>query len=135
MTKSPQAMISPVGRWTRPGFIDRNFGKPTPDTFMINRRADSNIPIEIKFGGVHLRWQDGQWTNLNLDEQPTNHNPTLSEISTLQKENAQLQVECEILLHMLTVSEMTKAKCMNQLNELKSKISTLVQKIEADEQN
>ena len=130
---NPQSHMSAIGRWTKPGFFDRNFGKPTPENFSTNHRADANIPIEIKFGPVHLRWQDGRWINLNLDEQPPNPTPSLQEISALQRENSQLQVECEILLHMLTVSEMKKVKAQNKLHEIKGKISNILTQIEEQE--
>ena len=130
---NPQTAMSAIGRWTKPGFFDRNFGKPTPEQFNLNRRADSNLPIEMKFGPVHMRWQDGHWVNMNIDEQPPHPAPSLTEISQLQKENAQLQVECEILLHMLTVSEMKKVKAQNKLNEIKGKISSILEKIEEQE--
>ena len=84
---------------------------------------------------MHLRWQDGSWTNLNLPEQPSNPNPTLQEISKMQRENAQLQVECEILLHMLTVSEMKKVKSQNRLTSLKNQIASILEQIEKEEEN
>ena len=132
---NPQAQMSAIGRWTKPGFFDRNFGKPTPDVFATNRRANTNLPIEMKFGPVHLRWEDGHWINMNLDEHPAHPAPSITEISQLQRENSQLQVECEILLHMLTVSEMKKVKAQNKLQEIKGKISDILAKIEDQEKS
>lgn len=131
---NPQQYLAPICRWEEQNKISKFF-HPTKQNFGINRRADANTPIEINFGPVHLRWQDGSWTNLNLPEQPANPNPTLQEISKLQRENAQLQVECEILLHMLTVSEMKKVKSQNKLTSLKNQISAILEQIEKEEQS
>ena len=126
---SNQVSVPPIGKWTKPGFFNRHFGAK-PDSFAISKRGDSNTPIEIKIGNVHLRWEDGNWINMNLGDISNNSNPPLQEISNLQKENAQLQVECEILLHMLTVTEMKKAKSQRQLADLKQRISSILERIE-----
>ena len=97
---------------------------------MINQRGDASSPINLNCGEVNLRWQDGRWINHNLDEQPNNPTPSLQDVALLQKENSQLQVECEILLHLLTISEMEKTKAKNKLQDLKSRISELLQKLE-----
>lgn len=97
---------------------------------MINKRGDYQGPIEINCGDINLKWDDGTWINQNLDQQIQNPNPTNKEIKELQKENAQMQVECEILLHMLTVSEMEKVQCQNKLTELKAKIAKIVDEAE-----
>lgn len=130
---SPMAAAPAVSRWTRPTLIERMSKSPKAQQFPINHRPDANVSIPLTVGNANLEWHDGAWVNQNIDEQPVNANPSTQEIAQLQKDNAQLQVECEILLHMLTVSEMKKVKAQNRLAELKQRIAELVEQIEADE--
>jgi len=126
-----QSKPPPIARWSKPGFLS----KKKPESFGIYHKADGNLPINLDVGDAKLRWEDGVWKNLNFDQQPTNANPSTSEIVELQKENAQLRVECEILLHMLTVSEMKKAKAQETLSDLKVRIANLVELAEKQSEN
>ena len=121
-----------VAKWSRPGFIQGLFGKK-PETFNIARGAIDNCEIVLNLGSANLKWEDGRWENLNFQHQPQNMNPSKAEIKKLQKENAELQVQCEILLHMLTVSEMSKVRAQNYLNDLKEQISQKIKQIETEE--
>ena len=75
---------------------------------MISHAPDANVPISLKLGSAKLKWENGIWHNLNFSIQPPKEKLSQKEVHDLERENAQLQVQCEILLHMLTVSEMTK---------------------------
>lgn len=124
-----QASVPPIARWSKPGFLS----KKKPEMFGISHRPDANVPINLQLGDAQLRWEDGCWKNLNFDTQPANANPTSQEIFEIQRENAQLRVECEILLHMLTVSEMKKTRAQETLSDLKIRISKLVELAESQQ--
>lgn len=127
--QDPSALPA-VGRWSRPGFIQGLFGKK-PETFKIARSAIDNREIDLNTGSANLKWENGHWHNSNFTEQPPNLHPSKAEIHRLQKENSEMQVQCEILLHMLTVSEMSKVRAQNRLNELKEQITQKLRQIES----
>ncbi|OHT08169.1 hypothetical protein TRFO_23374 [Tritrichomonas foetus] len=131
MNENDPAKLPAINRWSRPGFIKGVFGKKA-DEFAIARGPTDNNPITLNFGNANLIWEDGHWKNLNFNHQPQALNPSKAEIKKLQKENAELQVQCEILLHMLTVSEMSKIKAQTKLNDLKAEITRRVKTIERE---
>lgn len=120
-----------VARWSRPGFLSRVFGGAKAESFMISHAPDSNIPIALNVGNAKLKWENGIWHNLNFKIQPPKETLSQKEIRDLERENAQLQVQCEILLHMLTVSEMSKIQAQNTLNDLKAQISERISALES----
>jgi hypothetical protein len=124
--------VPPVARWSRPGFVSRVFGARKAETFAIDRKPNDNIPIPLVLGNGQLVWQDGRWNNCNLEVQPMNHHPAAQERAALQRENAELQIECEILLHMLTVSEMNKSRLQKKLDALRDKIAESLEEIDTD---
>lgn len=130
MEEDPAKMPA-VARWSRPGFLSRVFGGVKTENFMISHAPDSNIPISLNVGNARLKWENGIWHNLNFKIQPPKDTLTQKEIRELERENAQLQVQCEILLHMLTVSEMSKVQAQSTLSDLKAKISERVAEIES----
>ena len=124
------AKLPAVDRWTQPDFMPCIFKKKY-DEFPIAHGGPANCPIELNFGNAKLKWENDHWINLNFKHQPQSMNPSKAEIRKLQMENADLQVECEILLHMLTLREMSKVKAQNKLNYLKNEISQKIKKIES----
>jgi hypothetical protein len=134
MEEMHQSKLAPVSRWSRPGFVSLLFGRK-PEEFRIDRGGNEDGVIRLGVGGVKMRWDcNGVWTNLNLDVQPVHNDLTPQQIRDLQRENAQLEVECEILLHMLTMSEMTKAEGRRALEELKEQIRNALEDCDLDEE-
>lgn len=131
MEQDPSKMPA-VSRWSRPGFVSRLTGKK-PESFMISRTGDSNIPISLNVGSAHLQWENGKWNNLNFSIEPPKEKLSQKELKDMERENAQLQVQCEILLHMLTMSELSKADAQNTLKELKSQITSRIRELGEDE--
>jgi hypothetical protein len=115
--------IPAVPRWSRPGFISRVMGCKKAESFTILRTADDNLPVPLELGNGHLEWRQGRWENLNLDVQPQAIDSSRERIAALQRENAELQLECEVLLHLLTVSEITKTQAQKDLAELRRQIA------------
>ena len=113
-----------VGKWTKPGFLNKK-----PVNFGINRKGYSNGPLTLNVQEANMRWEDGSWQNLNLDEPPKNAYPTIEEIKRIREENDKFRVECEILLHMLTQSELKKAKNKRALSDKKQKILVLLEQV------
>jgi hypothetical protein len=126
------AKIPAVARWSRPGFVTRVFGARKAENFAIDRKPNDNVAIPLTIGNGQLLWQDGRWNNCKLDVQPMSHNITRQERAALERENAELQVECEILLHMLTVSEMNKSRLQKKLDDLRERITESLQEIDPD---
>jgi hypothetical protein len=131
MERDP-SKIPPVARWSRPGFVTRVFGARKAENFAIDRKPSDDIPIPLSLGNGQLVWQEGRWNNCNLDVQPMSHSLAPQEQAAVERENAELQIECEILLHMLTVSEMNKSRLQRKLNDLRDRIGELLQEIDPD---
>jgi hypothetical protein len=131
MTVDPSKLPA-IARWSRPGFISRMIGSRKAENFQILRTADDNLAIPLTVGNGHLEWQNGRWENRNLDVQPTNDVLSRENLAALQRENAELQIECEILLHILTVSEITKSKAQRELNDLRGQISEAIGNLDED---
>lgn len=120
-------------RWTKPGFIGKIFGDPKPDQFGITRRAESNVPINIKIGDdVQIKWDGVSWVNGRITDPSKNSYPPPQDIQEMKTRNAQLQIECEILLNMLTKAEIKKAKLKRELADKKIVLQELIERVEAE---
>jgi hypothetical protein len=126
------AKLPPIGRWSRPGFVSRVFGARKAEDFAIDRKPNDDIPIPLQLGNGQLVWQDGRWNNCNFDVQPMCHSLAPQEQAAVERENAELQIECEILLHLLTVSEMNKSRLQKELDSLRENIAESLQEIDSD---
>lgn len=119
-------------KWTKPGFMGKIFGKP--DQFSLSRKAESNIPISLNIGDTKIKWEDTMWVNGRITEPVRTANPTLKEIREMKIQNSKLQIECEILLNMLTAAELKKSKLQKELSEKQNIMLDLVQKVESQQQ-
>jgi hypothetical protein len=124
--------MTQLPNWTKPGFVGKLFKAGAHENFAINRRANSNIPLDLRMQDASLRWEDTSWANLGLPSQPQNSNPSLNDITKFQRENQQLMVECELLLHLLTESEMAKAKKQLILADRKQQLATLLERVDSE---
>ena len=133
MQEQDPSRLPAVSRWSRPGFVTKLTGKK-PESFMIARTADSNIPIALNIGSAHMQWENGKWHNLNFQVEPPKEKMSDKELKDLERENAQLQVQCEILLHMLTMSELNKAEAQKTLKDLRRQIQSQISDMGVDEE-
>ena len=62
---------------------------------------EEQTPIDMNFGPTNTRCERKRCHNMNLDEQIPNPSPTDDECRALEAENSRLEVECEILCHLL----------------------------------
>lgn len=123
-----------ITKWSRPGFLERAIGNRKPERLVIDRLPSDNCPIDLNMGNVRMRWENNKWMNLNLNEQVVNTNPSEPQVTEIIRENAQLRVQCEVLLHMLTMSEMNKAKAQNKLVDLKQRIQETLEQYGGENQ-
>lgn len=121
-------------RWTKPGFLGKFLKEPKPEQFGITRRAESNVPILLKVGDAEIKWEGSSWINGRVTEPSKNVYPPLQDIKEMKTKNAQLQVECEILLNMLTKAEIKKAKLKRELADKKIILQELIEKVEAEQE-
>ncbi|KAK8888097.1 hypothetical protein M9Y10_039158 [Tritrichomonas musculus] len=117
-------------RWTKPGFFPRK--NPKAEQFGISRKAESNIPITLNVGDVQIKWEDPEWINGRITDRSKDANPSIQDIKEMKTRNAQLQVECEILLNMLTSAELRKARLKRELAEKKIVLQELIERVEAE---
>jgi hypothetical protein len=68
---------------------------------------------------------------MSLSRQPTNANPSLSELQRLRAENDKFRVECEILLQMLTEAEVKKVDLESELANRKHVLTEVLDQIDA----
>jgi hypothetical protein len=104
-------------------------GRGTRRIRAIDRKPNDGIPIPLALGNGQLVWQDKRWNNCNLDVQPMRHSPASQEQAAAEGKNAELQIECEILL---TVSEMNKSRLQKELDAHKENIAESLREIEPD---
>ena len=114
-----------VGNWTKPGFLNKR-----PVKFGINIRGNANVPLSMNVQEANMLWDGGSWRNLNLDEPPKSAYPSAEDIRRTTEENEKFRVECEVLLNMLTSSEMKKAKNKKILSDKKQRIFVLLDRIQ-----
>lgn len=107
-----------ANRWTRP-----LVGKGRMQDFGFTRRYDANGAVEARLGGLHLRWEHSRWTDL---AHPPGKTLGAAEVGRVQRENTQLQVECEVLLHLLAQREDEERARTRELQTLKSRIRELL---------
>jgi hypothetical protein len=117
-------------KWTQPGFLGKIFRSGAHENFAIQRKANANVPLSLQVDEVQLRWEDNSWANLNVDEQPREAIPSATELGNYKKENEQLRIECEILMHMLTQAEIAKTKKEAELAARKQTITTLLERVD-----
>ncbi|EAY20670.1 hypothetical protein TVAG_163660 [Trichomonas vaginalis G3] len=112
----------PISRWTKPTFIERNFGKRKPQNFYFNFTPESLTPFELNLGDLHYRWVDGFWFNLGTDYEAACVEMTEKRKQEYIEENEQLRAEIEILLDLNTDYEMKKAHLREKLQDLEDLI-------------
>lgn len=117
-----------IQRWTRPNFIGRNFGQRKMEVLTIDQAVLANPQISLDVGPVELTWKENGWGD-ELGHTDT----TRATDQQLQMENSRLRIETEVLLHMLTVSELQKDELRNQLNQMKEEIAALIQRFENED--
>lgn len=118
-------MANKADRWKKPG----PFGNK-PQDFMISHRGNAKTPINLKTGELDLVWAETGWMNNKITQQPEHAYPSLKELENVKKQNAELQVSCEILLNLLTKSELKKAEISSRLADLKQELVTLADRAE-----
>ena len=131
MQQNDLSKLPPVNRWSRPGFVSRVVGSKKPENFVISDYLKNNN-ISLNVGGIRLQFQNEKWVNL---DEPRRENQSAKRIDLrkLEMENSQLQLQCEVLLHMLTLSELKKAKHQGKLDQLKKQISNSIDQYESSQ--
>lgn len=124
-----------LAKWTKPGFLGKIIGDPKPEQFGITRKADSNIPISLKIGDLSIQWDGVSWVNGRISDPSKNAYPPPQDIKEMKIKNAQLQIECEILLNMLTKAEIKKAKLKRELEDKKIVLQELIERVEAEQES
>lgn len=112
----------PIARWTKPTFLERNFGKRKPQNFYFNFTPEALTPFELNLNDLHYRWVDGFWFNLGTDYEAACVEMTEKRRQEYIEENEQLRAEIEILLDMNTDYEMKKAHLREKLMDLENLI-------------
>jgi hypothetical protein len=109
--------------------LRKAFRAGTHENFALHRKANLNVPLPFQVQDANLRWGDGTWANLDIPDQLKAATPSAAELSTFVKENEQLRIECEILLHFLTLADLEKEKKAAFLAALKQRIATLLERV------
>lgn len=114
----------PVSRWTKPSFMERNFGTRKEQHFFFNYVPEPLSPFELNIGNLHYRWVDGFWFNLGTDYEAACVDMTEKKKEEYLEENEKLKSEIEILLDLNTNYELKKAHLREKLEKLENMIKS-----------
>lgn len=120
---APKGVV-PARRWTRPGILDKMGNKCRPDYFFFDKLPEPMSPVSLNINDIHLKWEDGFWSNLGTDYQAACTELSPQDIDRVVQENNDLAAKIEILLDMNTNYELEKARLREKLQNLEEQIRT-----------